>query len=123
MNVFLWILQVLLGLMFLLVGSVKASQPLEAVRKRMAWANAVPDGLVRFIGVAELLGSIGLILPAATNIAPALTIAAAVGIALIMLLAAGFHLSRREPSNAATNVVLLLLALVIVVGRIAWAKF
>src|SRR5579884_1575006 len=74
-------------------------------------------GLTRFIGVSEMLGAIGLILPALTHVLPWLTIAAAVGLALVMVCAAVFHASRREYSPVSINVVLLVLALFIVYGR------
>ena len=83
----------------------------------MAFANVVPAALVRFIGVAELLGAIGLIVPAITGIQSWLTVAAAGGLALVMLLAAIYHASRREYSHIGANVVLLLLAAFILVGR------
>jgi uncharacterized membrane protein YphA (DoxX/SURF4 family) len=122
MNIVLWIIQALLALAFLAAGTLKLTQPIPTLQKRMTWAGtAVPAGLVRFIGLAEVLGAIGLILPAATGIASALTVAATVGIALVMVLAIGFHFSRREYPQLGPNFVLLLLALVILIGRLAWA--
>jgi uncharacterized membrane protein YphA (DoxX/SURF4 family) len=117
MNVALWILQVLLALAFLAAGIPKLLLPMTAIRKRVEWANAVPPWLVRLIGVAEILGAIGLILPAATGIVPGLTIAAAVGLVVAMLSAVVFHFSRAEFAGSAPSAVLLLLALVIAVGR------
>lgn len=119
MSVVLWIVQVLLALVFLMAGFMKLTQPLATLSKRMAWTTSVPLGLVRFIGLAELLGGIGLILPMLTGILPWLTIAAAIGLSIVMISAAIFHLTRHEASHAAGNIVLLVLALVIVVGRIA----
>ena len=83
--------------------------------------NDVPVAFVRFIGVAELLTAIGLIAPAATGIVPWLTVAAAVGLVVVMLSASVFHASRRENANIGMNVVLLLLAAFIIVGRLALA--
>ncbi len=121
MNIVLWIIQGLLALAFLLAGFTKAFMPLATVRKNMAWANEVPAPFVRFIGVAEILGAIGLILPAATGIVPWLTVAAAVGLVVVMLSASAFHASRREYSAISMNVALLLLAVLIVVGRLTFA--
>jgi putative oxidoreductase len=121
MNIVLWIVQGLVALAFLLAGFMKAFTPLATVRKNMAWANDVPAPFVRFIGVAEILGAIGLILPLATGIAPWLTVAAAIGLVVVMLSASIFHASRRESSNIGMNVVLLLLALFIVVARLTFA--
>ncbi len=119
MNIALWIVQGLLALAFLLAGSMKAFAPLNTVRKNMSWANDVGVPFVRFIGVAELLGGIGLILPAITGIQSWLTIAAALGLVLVMVSASVFHASRREYQNIGMNVVLLLLAAFVVLGR--WA--
>jgi len=117
MNIALWIVQGLLALAFLLAGSMKAFAPLNTVRKNMSWANDVGVPFVRFIGVAELLGGIGLILPAITGIQSWLTIAAALGLVLVMVSASIFHASRREYQNIGMNVVLLLLAAFVVLGR------
>jgi len=119
MNIALWIVQGLLALAFLLAGSMKAFAPLNTVRKNMSWANDVGVPFVRFIGVAELLGGIGLILPAITGIQSWLTIAAALGLVVVMVSASVFHASRREYQNIGMNIVLLLLAAFIVLGR--WA--
>jgi len=79
--------------------------------------------LVRFIGVTELLGGLGLILPALTGIQPGLTIWAGLGLALIMVLAAGFHAMRREFSGIGVNVVLLMLAVLVAYDRWQIAPF
>jgi uncharacterized membrane protein YphA (DoxX/SURF4 family) len=121
MNLVLWTLQGLMALLFLLSGSMKALHPLEEVSKRMAWANDVPAWFVRFIGIAEVLGALGLILPAFTGILPWLTVAAAVGLVIVMLSAGVLHASRREFSSLGITVLLLALVLVIVVGRLAVA--
>jgi putative oxidoreductase len=117
MAIALWIVQGLLALMFLLAGSRKSFLPLPAVKKSFPWANHVPDGFTRFIGISELLGGLGLVLPAVTGILPWLTIVAALGLAVVMVCAMIFHLSRREFSVLGINLVLLLLALFLVVGR------
>lgn len=122
MIIALWIVQGLLALLFLFAGIRKAFQPLPAVKKSFPWANHVPAGLTRFIGLSESLGALGLILPAATGILPWLTIAAAIGLALVMLCAALFHASRREFSVIGINVVLLGLSLFVVIGRWVWVS-
>ena len=120
LNITLWLIQGLLGLAFLGAGAMKTFSPLANLRKNMAWVDHVPQALVRFIGIAEILGAIGLILPAVTHILPWLTIAAAVGLALIMILAIIYHATHREWPVIGANVMLLLLALFIVLGRSAW---
>jgi putative oxidoreductase len=117
MNIALWVVQALLALAFLLAGFGKATQPLDRLSRRMEWVKVVPSGLTRFIGVSEMLGAIGLILPALTHVLPWLTIAAAVGLTLVMIFAAVFHASRHEYSGILMNVVLLVLALFVVYGR------
>lgn len=69
MNVVLWIVRALLAAVYEMTGSMKAFRPLEALSKRIRWVHAVPAGFVRIIGVAELLGAVGLILPMVTNVA------------------------------------------------------
>ncbi len=122
MNIVLWVVQVLLGLMFIFAGFTKTFRPLDTLVKTMGWVEHTPP-LVRFIGVTELLGGIGLILPALTGIQPGLTIWAGLGLALIMVLAAGFHAMRREFSGIGVNVVLLLLAVLVAYGRWQIAPF
>ena len=120
MGIALWTVRGLLALAFLLAGSMKAFMPLEGLQKNMAWVAATPAALVRFIGIAEILGAIGLILPILTSIAPWLTIAAAIGLAVVMVSAAVFHVARKEYNNIAPALVLLLLTLFVVVGHVLW---
>lgn len=118
MNIVLWIVQILLALAFLMAGTLKATQPIDKLAVRMQWVNSLrPRWLVRVIGVLEVLGAIGLILPAVTGILPWLTPVAAVGLVLTMIGAALLHAQRGEVSHIAPNIVLLLLAVIVVVGR------
>ncbi len=117
MNIGLWILQVLLGLMFLMAGAMKATQPIEAMAESLPWVTTVSSGLVRFIGVSELLGGLGLLLPSILRIKPFLTVWAAIGLAVVMLLAAIFHGSRGEFSAIGVNVVMIALFAFIAWGR------
>ena len=118
LNITLWIAQILLAGMFIMSGFLKAAQPVEELAKILPWAAQVPEGLVRFIGISEILGGLGLILPALLRIKPILTAWAAVGLAVIMLLAAAFHASRGENSAIGMNVILALLA-----AFVAWGRF
>src|SRR5919106_5734418 len=92
MNVFLWILQAALAAIFLMSGVLKSTQPKDKLVQRLAWVEDFSPATVRLIGGVELLGSLGLILPAATGIAPVLTPLAASGLALTMALAVATHL-------------------------------
>jgi uncharacterized membrane protein YphA (DoxX/SURF4 family) len=117
MNVFLWILQAVLALMFAMAGVQKATQPKDKLLTRLPWVADFSQGTVRFIGLAELAGALGLILPAATGIAPVLTPLAATGLAVIMVLAAFTHARRKEPGAIAFNAALFVVAVVIAWGR------
>lgn len=116
LRVALWSVQILLGLAFGMAGFMKSTTPIAELGQKMPWVNEVPDWLVRFIGVSELAGGLGLILPSATRIKPALTPLAALGLVTVMVFAAGFHLSRGE-AGLPINVVLGALAAFVAWGR------
>ena len=83
MNVALWIVQALLALIFLLAGGMKLVTPIEEMMKQMPLP--LPGWFLQFIGVAEVLGAIGLILPWFLRIRPGLTPLAAAGLVIIMI--------------------------------------
>jgi uncharacterized membrane protein YphA (DoxX/SURF4 family) len=118
MNIALWIVQALLALVFLASGVRKLTPPQVAPMKARPRLAELPLPFVRFIGAAELLGAIGLILPAATKFAPVLTPAAAAGIALLMLCATLVHVARKEYAKIGLTCGLLLLAVFAVFGRL-----
>jgi hypothetical protein len=113
----LWVAQVLLALAFGIPGAMKALFPIAELARKLPWVTEMPT-LVRFIGVSELLGAFGLILPAATRILPILTPIAAMGLALVMVLAAGFHLLRGEAEALPVNFALGALAALVAWGRL-----
>ena len=88
MNTILWIFQGLLAAMFTMAGITKSTQPKEKLEKQFPWVKDFSLNTVRFIGLSELLGAIGLIVPWLTGILPVLTPVAALGLCLIMVLAA-----------------------------------
>lgn len=114
----LWVAQLLLGVAFLMAGLMKATTPIADLAAKMAWVPGTPEALVRFIGVSELLGGLGLILPAATRIQPKLTPIAAAALTVVMVLAAGLHVMRGELGVLPVNVVLGGLA-----AFVAWGRF
>lgn len=113
----LWVAQFLLAAAFLMAGSGKATQPVEALAPNMPWVTAVPVALLRFIGTAEFLGALGLVLPALTRIKPMLTPLAAAGLVTIMGLAIPFHLVRGEYMGMVVNAVLGAIAFFVAWGR------
>ena len=117
MNIALWIVQILLALAFAMAGIMKVTQPIDRLETRMGWVKDVGPRGVRLIGSLEILGAIGLILPAVTGILPWLTHVAAAGLALTMVGAMITHGRRGEYSGIGVNVVLLVLALFVVYGR------
>jgi uncharacterized membrane protein YphA (DoxX/SURF4 family) len=116
MNIALWVVQIILGLAFIMFGSMKAFQ-YEKAKASLPWVKDYSKGLVTFIGVSELLGGLGLILPYATGIAPILTPVAALGLGLVMILAAGFHAKRKENQAIGMNIIFLALAIFVAIGR------
>src|SRR3954465_13239120 len=91
LHIALWVVQGLLALAFIAAGVLKSTTPLDQLALKMPWVSAVPGWLVRFIGISELAGGLGLVLPSVTRIKPALTALAATGLVAIMVLAAGTH--------------------------------
>lgn len=120
MNVVLWNAQGILALGFIYSGWLKAFQ-YEVAKTSWTWVSDVPKDLVFFIGLAELLGAIGLILPQATKIFPALTPIAAAGLAAIVLFGAVFHM-RGEYREIVVNIIFLAFALFVAIGRFKWMQ-
>jgi uncharacterized membrane protein YphA (DoxX/SURF4 family) len=117
MNVTLWILQAALAAMFGLAGVMKSTQPKDKLAEKLPWVKDFSPGVVKFIGVAELAAALGLILPAALDIAPVLIPLAATGLVVIMIGAIITHARRKEPQAIAFNAVLLIAAAVVAWGR------
>ena len=113
----MWAVQVLVAAFFLGAGATKLSQPKEKLVKNMAWVEDFSQGTVRLIGALEVLGAIGVVLPALTGIVPWLTPLAALGLVLLMIGAALTHLRRTEYGYIAMNAVLLVLAAFVAYGR------
>jgi putative oxidoreductase len=114
----LWVAQALLAVGFGLAGLSHVTRPIAEMAKFAPWTGALPEALVRGIGVAELAGALGLVLPALTRRRPALTAWAATGLAVVMALACAVHIARGEPQVLPVN-----LALGGVAAFIAWGRF
>ena len=114
MNIALWILQGLLGAMFIMAGSMKATQDKSKLAEKMPWVN---DLNPKIVGVPQLLGGIGLIVPWATGIMPILTPIAAACLSFVMLLAIIYHLRKGEMKEAIPPFVLMCLTAFVAYGR------
>jgi len=111
-----WVVAGLLALFYLYSGALKVTQSQEKLAPMMTWAGtAVPMAGVRTIGVLEVLGAVGLILPPLTGVAPVLAVVAAIGLTVLQVLATGFHARRGETKDLWLNVVL-----VVVAGALVW---
>lgn len=119
MNILLWVVAGLLALAFLAAGAMKLTRPkAQLAESGLAWVEDFTPGAVKGIGAVEVLGALGLVLPAVTGIAPVLVPLAATGLALTMVGAAVVHVRRGETRMIVVNVVLLLLA-----AFVAWGRF
>lgn len=124
MNVVLWIVQVLLGLTFVFHGYMLAVQYQQAQKQPgMAYVGALPAGLRNFIAACEVLGGIGVILPALIGIQSWLSPLAAALLAVVMVLAVLYHVQRKEFQNIGLNTVLALVAAFVAYGRFILAPF
>jgi putative oxidoreductase len=109
LNIALWIAQSLLAALFLMTGLMKLLKP--------EMAKELPAGLVYFIGTSEVLGALGVLLPSILRIKPMLTPLAALGLAIILVLAFFLHISRGEISHALPVLIFLALAVFVAWGR------
>ena len=114
MNILLWILQLVLAAAFLAHGWLFLSPPPDIAVQMNA---TLPRWFQIFLGVAEVLAAVGLILPAATRVLPWLVTWAAGGIMIVMIAATGWHVVRGEISSAAITLVLLAMASVVAYMR------
>lgn len=112
----LWAAQLVLAFFLLFGAYMKLAAPAEEVAKMMVWAAEYPN-LKVFTGFVDLLGGLGILLPALTRIQPRLTVLAALGIMALQVLAFGFHASRGEWPATPFNAILLGLAVFVFWGR------
>ncbi|VVJ20784.1 Uncharacterised protein [Amycolatopsis camponoti] len=117
MNIVLWVIAGLVAAGFLFSGGFKLALSHEKYVAEQPWAADAPRWAPRAIGVLEVLGALGLLLPAVTGVAPVLVPFAAAGLALVMAGAVVLHLRRGEFPALAPSGVLLVLAAVVAWGR------
>lgn len=113
MNWILWIVQALLALLFLFTGGMKLILPVEEMTQQIP----MPGAFLRFIGVAQVLGAIGLVVPGLTRIRPGLTPLAAAGLVIIMIGATVVTLLEKDPAVALMPLVVGVLAAFVAYGR------
>ena len=119
MNVTLWIIAGVVAAAFAGAGLMKLTTPREALVEKMSWVAHATDTQVKLVGLVEVLGAIGLVLPAIVDIAPILVPVAAIGLALTMVGAVIVHLREGEGVAAAMPAVVLgVLCLVVAWGRL-----
>ncbi len=119
MNLVLWIVAGLLAAMYVAAGAMKLATPREKLltNPNMGWTEDFSAPALKGIGAVEILGALGLILPLATGIAPVLTPLAAAGLAVVQIGAIIVHGRRKETKALPMNVVLLVLAAFVAIGR------
>jgi len=113
----LWVAQALVFFAFASAGLVKLLTPIPQLAAMMPWAGQYSETFVRIIGLIDLAGGVGILLPALTRILPRLTVLAALGCTVLQVFALVFHISRGEAAVTPLNFVLLALTLFVLWGR------
>ena len=119
MNTTLWIIQILLAAVFLTTGSIKLVIPKDKLEKVFEWVDDSSQNKIRIIGVLELFGALGLFLPGVYPIYSVITPLSAIGLVIVMILAALTHFNRGEKSEMIVNIVFAVLLTFIIIGRFA----
>jgi hypothetical protein len=114
MNIVLWVLQVLLAAAFAAHGAFLIAPPAEMLEMIN---SQLGENFRLFLGVAEVLAALGLILPGITRILPQLIALAAAGLMIVMVSATGLHLYRNEISSAVTTAILFIMATIVAYMR------
>ena len=125
MNLALWIVAGLLAAIFILAGTNKLFIPQRKLAKAPGggWVNDFSPGFIKTLGAVEIVGAVGLILPAALDIVPILAPIAAVGLATIMVGAAIMTSRRQEFKHAVLNLTYLALAIFVAIARFGPESF
>lgn len=117
LHITLWVVQIILAGMFLMAGIMKSTTPIAELGQNLPWVNEVSPFLVRFIGISELIGALGLLLPSIFRFKTFLTPLAAFCLFVVMVLAFAFHAMKGENEALGFNAVLALLCLFVAWGR------
>lgn len=116
-NIGIWVAQVLGAGLFIMSGVMKTMTPIPELSAMMPWAGEYSATFVRVIGVIDIAGGLGLLLPSLTRIMPRLTVIAAAACVLLQILAIGFHAMRGEFEVLPLNAVYIALAVIVLWGR------
>lgn len=116
-NIALWIAQLFVAASFGWAGYLKLATPIPQLAAMWPWAGELPVGAVRLLGLIDLAGGIGVLLPALTRIKPWLTVLAAWCCVVLQICAMVFHVSRGEIGVLPVNMVFL-----VACGFIAWGR-
>ena len=117
LSIGLWVVQALLGVLFVGTALWKLLTPLPALAAMIPWAGQVPPAFLRATAVVDLLGGLGVVLPSLTRVRPGLTALAALGCAALQVSAIVFHVSRGEAASTPFNALLVALSLFVAWGR------
>lgn len=119
MLIAVWSVSGLLALAYLVAGGAKVFTGYDKIQDRMTWTSRAKPWQVNAVGILEILGAVGLIVPPLTGILPILAPIAASALAVLQVLAIVFHARVGEGKKIGTNVVLLLFALFVAIVRFA----
>ena len=121
MNLTIWIIQGLLATAFLMAGIMKLIMPKNNLKEKIGgWVDEYKESQIKLIGLVEVVGAFGLVLPMLLHVIPILTPIAAFGLVLTMIGAARTHLKRKE--SIRNNIVLLVLGVFVIIGRLFIVK-
>lgn len=117
MSLFLWILQIVLALMFMGIGAQRVTRSAEQLKK-LPWTDGYPLAAIRTLGGVELAAGLFLLVPGLLGWTPVLTTTAAAGLVVLMVLAVVMHLRRGQRQAAVLPAILLVMAALVVWGRL-----
>ena len=121
MNLTIWIIQGLLATAFLMAGIMKLIMPKNNLKEKIGgWVDEYKESQIKLIGLIEVVGAFGLVLPMLLHVIPILTPIAAFGLVLTMVGAAQTHFKRKE--SIMSNIVLLVLGILVIIGRLFIVK-
>jgi hypothetical protein len=121
LNIVLWLMQILLAILLVWAAFTKLFEPIEKLSAMWPWTGQVPVAFVKFTGVVDMLGALGLILPSLFRIKPILTPVAAIALCILMVCAIVFHIVRGEGTLIGINIVITGIAAFVAWGRLTKA--